>query len=245
MKKTVKKIWNTVTTILVVLAVVLAVLLVGVRLFGLQVFTVLSGSMEPAYHVGSLIYVKKTDPLTLKTGDAITFLLDEETVVTHRIVDVVPDENDPGVVRFRTKGDANRYEDGSLVHCRNVIGRPVFTIPGLGYVTAYMQQPPGLYITIAAVAVILLLAFVPDMLDEDRKAAGKKAGEKRTGKKAPREAKPIPDRPAAPRHGRKPAPDGKAPPPRGQALPRKEIPASPAGEESGAYSLEDILREWK
>ena len=54
-----KKVWNVVSSILVSLAVLLAVLLVGVRLVGLRPYTVLSGSMEPTYHTGSLIYVKK------------------------------------------------------------------------------------------------------------------------------------------------------------------------------------------
>ena len=61
-----------------VLAVILAVALVGVRLVGLQVFTVLSGSMEPTYHVGSLIYVKDVDYKELEAGDVITFMLDED-----------------------------------------------------------------------------------------------------------------------------------------------------------------------
>ena len=47
MNKTVKKVWDAVTTVLVALVVVLAVLLVGVRVVGMQVFTVLSGCMEP------------------------------------------------------------------------------------------------------------------------------------------------------------------------------------------------------
>ena len=55
--KKLKKIWNIFTTVLTVIAILLAVALVGVRLFGFQVFSVLSGSMEPEYHVGSLIYV--------------------------------------------------------------------------------------------------------------------------------------------------------------------------------------------
>ena len=63
-----RKIWNAVSTALVVLVVILALLLVGARLVGLQVFTVLSGSMEPTYHTGSLIYVKKVDPLTVQAG---------------------------------------------------------------------------------------------------------------------------------------------------------------------------------
>lgn len=158
-----KKIWNTITTLLVILVIILALLLVGVRLIGFQVFTVLSGSMEPNYHVGSLIYVKEVDPFTLKSGDVITFMLDEDTVATHRIVEVVPDEEDSSVIRFRTKGDANDAEDGSLVHYKNVVGSPVLTIPKLGYVASYIQQPPGMYVAIAAGAILLLLVFLPDI----------------------------------------------------------------------------------
>ena len=55
---TVKKLLQIISTILVALVVLLAVALVGVRLAGIRTFTVLSGSMEPTYHVGSLIYVK-------------------------------------------------------------------------------------------------------------------------------------------------------------------------------------------
>jgi len=158
-----KKIWNTITTLLVILVMILALLLVGARFIGFQVFTVLSGSMEPNYHVGSLIYVKKVDPFTLQSGDVITFMLDEDTVATHRIVDVVPDEEDSSVIRFRTKGDANDAEDGSLVHYKNVVGTPVLTIPKLGYVASYIQQPPGMYVAIAAGAILLLLVFLPDI----------------------------------------------------------------------------------
>lgn len=43
MNRTAKKIWNAASTVLVALVVLLAVLLVGVRLVGLQVFAVLGG----------------------------------------------------------------------------------------------------------------------------------------------------------------------------------------------------------
>ena len=170
----IKKIGNVVTTVLVVAVVLLAIALAGVRLFGLQVYTVLSGSMEPAYHVGALLYDKKVDPAQLRPGDVITFMLDEETIVTHRIVEVVPDEEDPSVIRFRTKGDANAAEDGSLVHYKNVLGTPVFTIPKLGYFASFVQQPPGLYVAIAFGAVLVLLAFLPDLLGDDKKKKGKR-----------------------------------------------------------------------
>lgn len=186
-----KKIWNAFTTVLVALVVILALLLVGARLIGLQVFTVLSGSMEPTYHTGSLIYVKSVDPFELREGDVITFMLDEDTIATHRIVEVVSDENDRSVVRFQTKGDANDAVDGSLVHYKNVVGSPVFTIPKLGYVANYIQNPPGTYIAMSAGAILLILVFLPDIFADDRKdestaekkaEAGEKSKKRKSGK---------------------------------------------------------------
>ncbi len=165
--RTVKKIWNAITSILVALLLLLAVALVGARLVGFQVFTVLSGSMEPTYHTGSLIYVKKVDYMEIEPGQVITFMLDEDTVATHRVVGIVPDENDPAVLRYRTKGDANNAEDGTLVHYKNIIGTPVFTIPMLGYVANFIQNPPGTYLAISAGAILLLLVFLPDLLFSD------------------------------------------------------------------------------
>jgi len=177
------KIWNAVTTLLVTAVVILALLLVGVRLIGMQVFTVLSGSMEPTYHTGALLYVKDVDYTELKEGDVITFMLDEDTVATHRIVGVVPDENDPTVIRYRTKGDANDAEDGSLVHYKNVIGTPVFSIPKLGFVANYIQNPPGSYIAISGGAVLLLLVFLPDLFAEEKPKEGEDEAEDKPEKK--------------------------------------------------------------
>lgn len=180
----IKKIWNVVSSILVALVVLLALLLVGARVVGLQVFVVLSGSMEPTYRTGSLIYVKKVDPYTIQEGQPITFMMNETTVATHRVVGIVPDEEDPTVIRFRTKGDANDTEDGGLVHYKNVIGRPVFSIPYLGYVADYIQHPPGRYVALSAGAVLLLLVFLPDVFSEDpdkKKKAEAESGERREG----------------------------------------------------------------
>jgi len=165
--KKIKKIWDVFTTILVAAVVIIAILLVGVRLIGLNVYTVLSGSMEPTYHTGSLIYVKKVDYTKLEANDVITFMLDEDTIATHRIVEVVPDENDATVLRYRTKGDANDAVDGSLVHYKNVIGSPVFSIPKLGYLANYIQKPPGMYVAISAGAILMLLVFLPDLFEKE------------------------------------------------------------------------------
>lgn len=177
MSRSLKKVWDIISRILVAVVVILALLLVGVRVAGLQVYTVLSGSMEPTYHVGSLLYVKDIDPKEIEVGQPITFMLDDDIVATHRVIEIVPDEEDPTVLRFRTKGDANDSEDGSLVHYKNVIGTPILSIPYLGYVASYIQQPPGLYVAIAVCAVLLIITFIPDLLssDEETDKKGKKS----------------------------------------------------------------------
>lgn len=164
-----KKLWNWISGILVGLVVLLAIALVGVRLVGLKPYVVLSGSMEPSYHVGSLIYVQAVDYKQLQVGDPITYMLNEHTVVTHRIVEVLVDAEDPDTIRYFTKGDANDTPDGTSVHYRNIIGTPVFSIPYLGYVSDYIQKPPGLYVAVAACAVLILLVFLPDIFEGDRK----------------------------------------------------------------------------
>ena len=160
MPKKVKKIWDTVTTVLVVFVVVFAVFLMGSRLVGLQVFHVVSPSMEPTYSEGDLLYVKTVDPDSVKVGDPITFVLNEDLVVaTHRVV-AVDSENR----HFTTKGDANATEDAAPVHFNNLIGIPVFSIPLLGYVSAYIQNPPGMYVAIGLGVVLLAAVFLPDLL---------------------------------------------------------------------------------
>ena len=55
MSQSLKKIWNIISSVLVALVVLVAVALVGVRLVGLKTYVVVSGSMEPTYHTGSLL----------------------------------------------------------------------------------------------------------------------------------------------------------------------------------------------
>lgn len=158
----IRKIANGLSTVVMVLVVLLALTLVGGRLFGMQTYAVLSGSMEPAYPTGALLYVRKVDPADIQPGQVITFLLDEHTVATHRVVEVIPDPEEAGIYRYRTKGDANEAADAGLVHCKNVLGTPVACVPYLGYVITWIQNPPGTYYAIALALFMVLLMLLPD-----------------------------------------------------------------------------------
>lgn len=72
-------------------------------LLGFQLYRVESGSMEPTLPVGSVFLSRKADGTeALKEGDIVTFHTLSGSVVTHRIIEVVR-ENDQ--TSYRTKGD--------------------------------------------------------------------------------------------------------------------------------------------
>ena len=160
-----RKIIDIIITSVMVVVIIFAALIAGGRLIGLQPYTVISGSMSPKYPVGSMIYVKKTTAAELKVNDPITYTLESGTVVTHRIIEILPDEDNPTVVRYRVKGDANDDADGEPVQIKNVIGKPVFCIPLIGYVAYFIQRPPGNYMLIMLFIGLVMLSFIPNIYD--------------------------------------------------------------------------------
>ena len=159
-----KKLLDVTATVVTVLTIVLAFLLVGVRLFGITPYTVLSGSMEPHFHVGSLIYVRPTSAAELKVGDPITYTTESGIVVTHRIVEILADEDNPTLVEYRVKGDANDEADGTPIPISAVIGKPIFHIPLLGYLAFVLHTPVGILAAASIIFALILLTFLPDII---------------------------------------------------------------------------------
>ncbi len=160
-----KKIWSIVSTVLVALLAVVALLLIVARFAGFEVYTVISGSMRPEYKEGDLIFVQKTDPEGVQVGDVITFVLNEDKVVaTHRVVEVDAQNH-----HFYTKGDANDTPDGTPVHFKNLIGIPRIRVPLLGYVSSFIQTPPGSYITLALCVALIVAVFLPDFIGKGKR----------------------------------------------------------------------------
>lgn len=157
-----RKIWNGLTTVLAAAAVLMALLLVGPRLIGFQIFTVQTPSMEPKYPVGSVIYVKPVEADELQARDVITFRNRQGTVVTHRIVQVYGSGSGRS---FQTQGDANNIPDGGSVPAENVIGKVVFRIPGLGYVSQGLHTTRGRIIAGGVVVLLMGMMFLPDLFE--------------------------------------------------------------------------------
>ena len=176
-----KRAGNVLSTLLLVAVLLLAVALAGVRLFGLTPFAVVSGSMEPELPVGCLVYVKKVPAEEIEVGDAISFVLNEDLVVaTHQVRDIDLESG-----RFYTQGINNRDEagnilpDGSPVLFENYLGKVVAHIPLLGYISQYISNPPGLYVAIGAVGILLGLCLLTESGGKKEKQEGQSAAHAR------------------------------------------------------------------
>lgn len=149
-------------TLLVIVVVTLAILLVGVRVVGLTPYAVLSGSMEPTYPVGSLIYVRAVDRESVAVNTPITFTVNEGSLVaTHRVIEVR--QASDGSVAYITKGDANGQPDGTPVKPEQIIGSPVFQIPYLGYFSNWLQSGAGMIAGVALAAALLLSTLLAEL----------------------------------------------------------------------------------
>lgn len=118
----------------------------------IKLYTVRSGSMEPALHTGSLIFVRTA--ATYQPGDIITFKTGDQNSVTHRIIEKQMIEMGQ---MFATKGDANEEPDPTLVPAGDVIGKTLFSIPYLGFPVAFAQTKAGfLWLIVLPAAAIIL-----------------------------------------------------------------------------------------
>lgn len=128
------------------------------KVFGHEIMTVLSGSMEPGIKTGSIIGVKPVqDAAKFKSGDVITFKSsdDPNKLITHRIIEV--QQVDSGV-QYITKGDNNDAKDPQPVTPGNIVGEYTgFTIPLIGKIFTFIQSKAGAVILLIVPGVLMVL----------------------------------------------------------------------------------------
>lgn len=135
MKKIVRKFNNAMFLIEIILLLSITLLNYVPFLFQIKPYVVMSGSMEPVIHVGSMAYVNRgIESEDIKVGDIITFNINLGTYVTHRVVEI-----DSESKYFITKGDANDINDAP-VPFDNFVGKTEFSIPYFGYVMDWLAN---------------------------------------------------------------------------------------------------------
>jgi len=103
-----------------------------------------TGSMEPAFSPGDLVVTRPAALKDIEVGDAILFrepLAEEEARICHRVIDI---KEIDGQLFFQTKGDANENPDSDLVSSQNFIGKTIFYIPNVGYISylSHLHESP-------------------------------------------------------------------------------------------------------
>lgn len=155
------KILNILATLIIVLIIVVCGAIMVPKVFGYEVYGILSGSMLPDYPIGSLVYVQHEDAKNIEVGDVITFDMaaDSDVVATHRVVAINEDEES-----FVTKGDNNDTVDSNPVSFQRLIGKVVLCIPMLGYIADFLQSGSGIVACIGAIVIVFVLWFLADYL---------------------------------------------------------------------------------
>ncbi len=126
------------------------------NVFGYKPFIVLSNSMEAEIHKGDLVLTKMVNPKKLKKNDVIAFRDAENTVTTHRIIDIVEKE---GEKYFITKGDNNNTQDKNLVEFADVEGIYIARFPSLGSMMKSLSDPVTILIVFFGITLIFVVGF--------------------------------------------------------------------------------------
>jgi signal peptidase I len=146
---------------IIIVVIGIAIIWIGLRVaFGTEnpFYVVSSGSMIPNLNIFDVIVVQGNIVFDhVKVGDIIVFNRPNghDKVIVHRVAEVL--NKDPLVIR--TKGDAN---PGSIpgtdfpITKDDYIGKVVYVIPQIGYVTRILT-PPINYIIIAVIVGIMLV----------------------------------------------------------------------------------------
>lgn len=130
----------------------LAVVTQRIPIAGISVYTVLSGSMSPAFEAGDVVLSQKFNTSALKTGDIISFNDPNipGKIITHRITKVGPQNT------YTTKGDANNADDSWSVAGNNVLGKVILSIPKLGFLFAFTKTVKGFLLLIVLPGLIII-----------------------------------------------------------------------------------------
>ena len=128
-------------TAMLIILVVICIPLTVPRMMGYEIYSVISGSMEPALPVGSLVYIGKEDPKNIQKDEVIAFYgaKDSNAIITHPIP------------------------------YGNFIGKVEFSFPLLGYAAQMITSIEGKIIAGAVILVALVLQILASVIEKRRK----------------------------------------------------------------------------
>jgi len=149
-----KKILNFLSTVLTFGLLLCIISLVISMAMGIRPYVVLSGSMEPTIHTGSMCFVNTNKNYEeIKEKDIIAFESARGQLVTHRAINITEEG-------IETKGDNNDVSDGITTTEKNFKGLTLFSIPYLGYISKFIATKNGIIITVSVVVMLMVLNLI-------------------------------------------------------------------------------------
>ncbi len=171
--KVVKKTLNIIKNVFVWAVVVFAIAIMLFTIFsttsfdqnnrsilGYKFFTVKTDSMSKTdFEAGDIIFVKEVDPASLKAGDIIAYVSQNEKsmnqTVTHKIRSLTTDsEGNPAFITYGTTTDT---DDEIPVTYPYILGKYSGKIENLGVFFSFLKEPQGYILCIFIPFLILIL----------------------------------------------------------------------------------------
>ena len=155
----IRKVCNFLIVMILMVIIAVAGSILVLQLLGYEPMAILSGSMEPTYRLGGLIFIDThVLPEDIQKGDSIAFHFGDDTVVTHRVLSIDSENK-----AYITRGDANNVEDAPISFDR-LIGRAWFYIPLLGYILIDLGTFKGLAYGLILLAMLIGLFVTSTLL---------------------------------------------------------------------------------
>lgn len=191
MNSRVKKGLDIASTVIIIIIFIFGIVIMAAALsknedgipsvFGVSFVDIKTDSMQGTLNVKDVAIIKKVNDVSeIEVGDIITFKFQKDgkdELNTHKVIEIIPNEDNPSLTRFRTQGDNEELPDAETVILSRIVGKYVFRIPGFGHVTWFLQQWYGFVIVIILplgaylVYRIIVLARVISQLNKEKVSA--------------------------------------------------------------------------
>ena len=129
----------------------------------MEMYTVISDSMEPRLSKNDIIIVKKGYPNDkFKVGNIITYKRKDGEIITHRIKEIISSNLQNAYI---TQGDNNETSDEDVVTYEMIIGKVIYTMPNFGNILKLLKNK--VFFTLCIIVLVLIILY-------DRKQKKKK-----------------------------------------------------------------------
>lgn len=121
-------------------------------------YLVQSDSMSPEVVKGDILFSQKRE--LYKVGDIVTFHYpyDMKNLISHRISAFSIEEDVAGNLHtyYKTKGDANSFDDPWRIKESAIKGKVLFSVPYFGYLLFLIRNPIGYLFLILAFSILII-----------------------------------------------------------------------------------------